>query len=90
MAGLKEQFILNKNSFITRYIMVEFRKKSTETFWAALVCFTTFCFRRAQWQTNFHFCSPRSGTIGRVDYSCGVGIELGWNLLKEIAPFYAL
>ena len=32
MAGLKEQFILNKNSFITRAIMVEFRKKSTETF----------------------------------------------------------
>ena len=29
MAGLKEQFILNKNSLIMRAIMVEFRKKST-------------------------------------------------------------
>ena len=85
---LKEQFILNKNSCITRAVHVTFRKKSTDTVWTVLVCFTTSCFCRAQWQTNFHFCSPHSGTIGPVDYSYGVGIELGRNLCKEIAHFY--
>ena len=31
MADMREQFILNRNSFITRAFMVEFRKKSTDT-----------------------------------------------------------